>query len=152
MSAVCNMLPIAGLLADLEKGICGSDVHCESFCVFWTHRPEITGAEAHPVYNTGKMGLVTCSSPMCLGHESSGIVVQLGQNVAASAATADKRAADLAKLTGDREKAQNVVGNAALHVGDRVTLEPGTTCRMCTDCRMGRYQVSLCYTGPTKGG
>jgi D-xylulose reductase len=28
-----------------------------------------------------------------------------------------------------------------LHIGDRVTLEPGTTCRMCTDCRMGRYQV-----------
>lgn len=100
-------------------------------------------ANDHVVYNTGKMGLVKCSSAMCLGHESSGIVVQLGQNVAASAATADKRAADLAAQTGDRAKAQNVVGNAALHVGDRVTLEPGTTCRMCTDCRSGRYQVSL---------
>lgn len=88
------------------------------------------------------MGLVKCSSAMCLGHESSGIIVQLGRNVAASAATADQRAAELAKLCGDREKAQNVVGNAALHLGDRVTLEPGTTCRMCTDCRSGRYQVS----------
>ena len=89
------------------------------------------------------MGLVSCSGAMCLGHESSGLIVQLGQNVAAAASTADKRAEELTKLCGDREKAQNVVGNAALHVGDRVTLEPGTTCRMCTDCRNGRYQVSL---------
>lgn len=94
------------------------------------------------VYNTGKMGLVSCSGAMCLGHESSGIIVQLGQNVAASAAKSDARAEELAKSTGDRAKAQNVVGNAALHLGDRVTLEPGTTCRMCTDCRNGRYQVS----------
>lgn len=79
---------------------------------------------------------------MCLGHESSGIIVQLGQNVAAAATMADKRAADLAKVTGDRARAQNVEGNAALHLGDRVTLEPGTTCRKCTDCRNGRYQVS----------
>lgn len=79
---------------------------------------------------------------MCLGHESSGIIVQLGQNVAAQAAKSDARAEELAKSIGDREKAQNVVGNAALHIGDRVTLEPGTTCRMCTDCRNGRYQVS----------
>jgi D-xylulose reductase len=50
----------------------------------------------------------------------------------------------LTKACGDRAKAQNVVGNAALHVGDRVTLEPGTTCRMCTDCRSGRYQVRTC--------
>lgn len=83
---------------------------------------------------------------MCLGHESSGIVVQLGQNVAAAASTADKRAEELTKLCGDRAKAQNVVGNSALHLGDRVTLEPGTTCRMCTDCRSGRYQVST-WTG-----
>jgi len=95
------------------------------------------------VYNTGKMGLVSCSGAMCLGHESSGIVVQLGQNVAAQAAKSDARAEELAKSTGDRAKAQNVVGNSALHLGDRVTLEPGTTCRMCTDCRNGRYQVSF---------
>jgi D-xylulose reductase len=95
------------------------------------------------VYNTGKMGLVSCSGSMCLGHESSGIIVQLGQNVAAQAAKSDERAAELAKASGDRSKAQTVVGSAALHLGDRVTLEPGTTCRMCTDCRNGRYQVSL---------
>lgn len=88
------------------------------------------------------MGLVSCSGAMCLGHESAGIVVQLGQNVAAQAAKSDARASELAKTTGDRAKAQNVVGNSALHLGDRVALEPGTTCRMCTDCRMGRYQVS----------
>jgi D-xylulose reductase len=89
------------------------------------------------------MGLVSCSGSMCLGHESSGIVVQLGQNVAAQATISDQRAAELAKSSGDQAKAQNVVGSAALHLGDRVTLEPGTTCRMCTDCRNGRYQVSI---------
>lgn len=99
--------------------------------------------ELTAVYNTGKMGLVSCSGSMCLGHESSGIVVQLGQNVAAQAAQADQRAAKLAESSGDKGKTQNVVGNAALHLGDRVTLEPGTTCRMCTDCRNGRYQVGV---------
>lgn len=81
------------------------------------------------------MGLVSCQGDMCLGHESSGLIAQLGSNLAAVARKADEA------LKG----AKNIPKGAAkqvLRVGDRVTLEPGVTCRMCPDCRGGRYQVS----------
>lgn len=29
-----------------------------------------------------------------------------------------------------------------LKVGDRVAMEPGATCRVCEDCKRGRYEVS----------
>ena len=94
------------------------------------------------VYNTGKMGLVSCCGPMALGHESSGILVQLGSNVAAKAAAAEKLTAELSTSG----KAAEVVGQRALKLGDKVTLEPGATCRMCVDCRSGQYQVSRAWS------
>lgn len=79
------------------------------------------------------MGLVSCLGDMCLGHESSGIIAQIGPNLAAAVKKADAAGAGASKGS-----AKHV-----LRVGDRVTLEPGVTCRMCPDCRGGRYQVSI---------
>jgi len=93
------------------------------------------------VYNTGSLGLVSVTNDMCLGHESSGIVARLGSNVAAKAAKAEEAAAALANGDGSMDAAKAVVGKRALKLGDKVTMEPGVTCRMCTDCRGGRYQV-----------
>ncbi|OCF74716.1 chlorophyll synthesis pathway protein BchC [Kwoniella mangroviensis CBS 8886] len=91
------------VLIEIKKtGICGSDVH---------------------FYNTGAMGLVALEEPMCLGHESAGII--------------------------------NVVGKGALQLGDKVALEPGVTCRMCTDCRgkpsICEHMVFAAYP-PSRGG
>ena len=76
---------------------------------------------------------------MCLGHESAGIIVQLGANLAAKASDVEKTAQST--TDGGRAKAQAVVGKPALMLGDKVALEPGTTCRMCDDCRGGHYNV-----------
>ena len=104
-----------------KKGICGSDVH---------------------FYNTGRMGLVTCSAPMCLGHEAAGIIVQLGSNIAAQAAEADKAAKEISDAQADgKSTVRKALPKKVLRLGDRVALEPGVTCRMCDDCRGGRYQV-----------
>ena len=79
---------------------------------------------------------------MCLGHESSGIIVRLGFNVASKASEAEKSASLLsANDHVDKPVAKAVVGRRAFNVGDRVTLEPGTSCRMCADCIRGQYQV-----------
>jgi hypothetical protein len=91
------------------------------------------------VYNTGKMGLVSCAGSMCLGHESSGVIARLGSNLAALAREAEQAEKD---LQGSEKQAEAVVGKGVLKIGTRVTLEPGVTCRMCHDCRGGQYQVS----------
>lgn len=66
---------------------------------------------------------------MALGHESAGEIVQLGANLAKKASEADAANGTMA-------------GTAhVFRLGDRVTLEPGTTCRMCSDCRTGQYQI-----------
>jgi D-xylulose reductase len=75
-----------------KTGICGSDVH------YLLH---------------GAIGDFTLEKPMCLGHESSGTVVEVGPFA---------------------------VGRHA--IGDRVALEPGYGCRTCDDCKVGRYNVS----------
>lgn len=71
-----------------QTGICGSDVH------FW---------------QKGRIGDFILNSPMVLGHESSGRVVEVGTKV------------------------KNV------KVGDRVAIEPGVPCRRCDHCRRGEY-------------
>jgi L-iditol 2-dehydrogenase len=71
-------------------GVCGSDVH---------------------YYEHGRIGPMVVESPMVLGHESAGHVVELGEG-------ATKHA-----------------------VGDRVTLEPGVPCGRCRECRAGRYNL-----------
>lgn len=85
-------------------GICGSDVH------YWTH---------------GAIGDFVVNAPMIMGHESSGIVVETGENV------------------------------TTLKVGDRVALEPGVPCRMCKHCKSGRYNlcpdVQFLATPPVHG-
>lgn len=93
------------------------------------------------------MGLATLTEPMCLGHESSGIIVQLGSNIVQQAARTNS-------LTTAREKAEEsnkgTVSNRPLHVGDKVALEPGVTCRMCVDCKGGKYQVKTFPMSPAK--
>ncbi|KAF7187317.1 putative D-xylulose reductase A [Pseudocercospora fuligena] len=73
-----------------QTGICGSDVH------YWQR---------------GRIGDFVLTSPIILGHESSGTVVEIGTSV------------------------KNV------KVGDRVAIEPGVPCRHCDYCREGAYNL-----------
>ncbi|PGH23803.1 chlorophyll synthesis pathway protein BchC [Polytolypa hystricis UAMH7299] len=73
-------------------GICGSDVH------YWQH---------------GSIGPFVVKEPMVLGHESSGIVTEVGPAV------------------------------TTLKPGDRVALEPGVPCRRCEPCKSGKYNLCL---------
>jgi D-xylulose reductase len=73
-----------------QTGICGSDVH------YWQR---------------GRIGDFILNSPIILGHESSGTVVEIGSNV------------------------------KNLKVGDRVAIEPGVPCRRCDYCRAGTYNL-----------
>lgn len=71
-------------------GICGSDVH---------------------YFRTGHIGDFVVREPMILGHETSGVVAQVGERV------------------------------TTLREGDRVAIEPGIPCRMCEPCKTGRYNL-----------
>ncbi|KAH0105152.1 GroES-like protein, partial [Aureobasidium melanogenum] len=73
-------------------GICGSDVH------YWTD---------------GAIGDFVVKAPMVLGHESAGIVEEVGDKV------------------------------TTLKKGDRVTMEPGVPCRRCPRCREGKYNLCV---------
>ncbi|QKX54984.1 uncharacterized protein TRUGW13939_02074 [Talaromyces rugulosus] len=73
-------------------GVCGSDVH------YWEH---------------GSIGQFVVREPMVLGHESSGIISQVGASV------------------------------KTLKVGDRVALEPGIPCRRCEPCKSGKYNLCI---------
>jgi L-iditol 2-dehydrogenase len=78
------------LVSPKSVGICGSDVH------YWTH---------------GAIGDFIVKAPMILGHESAGIVIDVGSKV------------------------------TNLKKGDRITLEPGVPCRICNYCKIGRYNL-----------
>jgi L-iditol 2-dehydrogenase len=71
-------------------GVCGSDIH---------------------YYEHGKIGRYVVDSPIILGHELAGEVIQVGDQVT------------------------NVT------VGDRVAVEPGVTCGRCNFCKSGRYNL-----------
>lgn len=71
-------------------GICGSDVH------YFQH---------------GRIGSFVVEKPHILGHEFSGDIVELGDEV------------------------------TGLEVGQRVVVEPGRTCGKCRYCREGRYNL-----------
>ncbi|RWA06528.1 hypothetical protein EKO27_g8577 [Xylaria grammica] len=73
-----------------QTGICGSDVH------YWQR---------------GRIGDFILNSPIVLGHESAGTVVEVGSKV------------------------KNI------GVGDRVAIEPGVPCRHCGYCRSGSYNL-----------
>uniref|UniRef100_A0A060T2M0 ARAD1A09570p n=1 Tax=Blastobotrys adeninivorans TaxID=409370 RepID=A0A060T2M0_BLAAD len=87
-----------------ETGICGSDVH------YW---------------KTGAIGKYVVKGPLVLGHESSGVVEQVGPKV------------------------------KGLKPGDRVCMEPGVPCRFCPFCRTGNYnqceEMSFAATPPVDG-
>src|SRR6266480_7800255 len=78
------------LVRILSVGVCGSDVH---------------------YYEHGRIGDFVVRSPLVLGHESSGQVVEVGQGVSQA------------------------------RVGQRVALEPGEACARCEQCRAGRYNL-----------
>lgn len=59
----------------------------------------------------GRLGIFILEGPMVLGHESSGIVHSVGEAV------------------------------TGLKPGDRVAMEPGIPCRMCTKCKSGAYNL-----------
>lgn len=80
-------------------GICGSDVH------EYREGPMIISKKPHPL--TGK------SSPIILGHEFSGDVVEVGGDV------------------------------RRIHVGDRVTINCLIYCGTCPYCREGEYNMCL---------
>jgi len=71
-------------------GICGSDVH------FYLH---------------GRIASYIVKSPLILGHECSGEIVEVGQEV------------------------------SNLKIGQRVVIEPGFVCGKCFYCRSGRYNL-----------
>lgn len=73
-----------------QTGICGSDVH------YWQR---------------GRIGkfVLQDGHDMVLGHELSGVVVEVGTEV------------------------------TSLQIGDRVAVEPGVPCRFCSFCRDGKY-------------
>lgn len=71
-------------------GVCGSDVH---------------------YYEHGRIGPYVVREPLILGHESSGVIIELGNDVSKH------------------------------RLGERVTLEPGVPCAVCRECRAGRYNL-----------
>ncbi|ODQ81220.1 hypothetical protein BABINDRAFT_160605 [Babjeviella inositovora NRRL Y-12698] len=80
-------------IAIKKTGICGSDVH------YYTH---------------GSIGPFVVKNPMVLGHESAGIVVEIGADV------------------------QNI------QVGDRVAVEPGVPSRYSDEYKSGNYNLCPC--------
>lgn len=79
------------VLVKLEYvGVCGSDLH---------------------YYEHGRISNYIVETPFVLGHEASGIVVEVGSDV------------------------------KHLNVGDKVALEPGKTCGHCEFCKSGKYNL-----------
>ncbi len=78
------------LVRVLSVGVCGSDVH---------------------YYEHGRIGDFVVRSPLVLGHESSGEIVDVGDGVSAT------------------------------RVGERVAIEPGEPCWRCDQCLAGRYNL-----------
>lgn len=85
-------------------GVCGSDIH---------------------YYEHGRIGRYVVDSPIILGHELAGVVIQIGDQV------------------------------TNISIGDRVAVEPGVTCGCCSFCKSGRYnlcpEVVFMATPPVDG-
>lgn len=78
------------LVQVMAVGICGSDLH---------------------YYEHGRIGRYVVEQPLILGHECSGIVVAMGDQV------------------------------TRFQLNDRVAVEPGVTCGTCEMCKAGRYNL-----------
>jgi L-iditol 2-dehydrogenase len=78
------------LIKVMVVGVCGSDVH---------------------YYEHGKIGRYVVEKPLLLGHECSGEIVAVGEQVSRFAP------------------------------GDRVAVEPGVACGRCESCKSGRYNL-----------
>lgn len=76
-------------------------------------------------YEHGKIGSFIVKEPIILGHEVSGEIIEIGSNV------------------------------DGLSVGQRVAVEPGATCGVCSYCKSGRYnlcpEVEFLATPPFDG-
>jgi L-iditol 2-dehydrogenase len=87
-------MPVPGpkevLVRVAAVGVCGSDVH---------------------YYEHGRIGSFVVRSPLVLGHEAAGEIVDVGPDV------------------------------RSRRVGERVALEPGVPCGACRECRAGRYNL-----------
>ncbi|GJJ13430.1 hypothetical protein Clacol_007684 [Clathrus columnatus] len=88
--AIPELKPHEVLVTVKKTGICGSDVH------YLLH---------------GRIGDFIVKKPMVLGHESAGVIAQVGSAV------------------------------KHLKVGQRVAMEPGATCRVCDACKAGQYEL-----------
>ncbi|WWC89300.1 uncharacterized protein L201_004221 [Kwoniella dendrophila CBS 6074] len=80
--------PYEVVVAPQWNGLCGSDMH---------------------IYLTAMLGEEKMKAPFVLGHEASGIVVEVGTGV------------------------------ITLKAGDKIALEPGEGCGRCEDCKKGAY-------------
>lgn len=78
------------VIAPKSTTLCGSDIH------YFQH---------------ARNGTILVREPLCLGHESAGVIVAVGSDVV------------------DRQ------------VGDRVAVEPGVACGHCELCQDGRYNL-----------
>src|SRR5438270_2670948 len=76
-------------------------------------------------FGHGRIGPYVVDSPLVLGHEAGGVVAAVGAEV------------------------------TSLHVGQRVSIEPGVPCRACRQCLAGRYNlcpnVKFVATPPNHG-
>lgn len=88
--AVPAIGPDEVLIKVMAVGICGSDLH------YYAH---------------GRIGKYVVDKPFILGHECSGDIAAVGENV------------------------------RKFRVGDRVAVEPGVTCGRCDACKSGRYNL-----------
>lgn len=103
----------AALMTDIRKGYIGEKEKPfpkEGEVLVQIKAVGVCGSDLH-LFANGRNGSYIVPFPYVLGHEGSGIVVEVGEGV------------------------------KSLKVGDRVSLEPGKTCGKCEFCKSGKYNL-----------